>query len=554
MSHPRGTRRDHRCSTSRFRYGEIGSSGALTTRYLAHDIEPSRAPGTSTTWTVDPQPVGDDPVWTLRPSAPGPILAAGSVVEFAVNGIVTPLRPGPTELSIAWVDVPGFADGVATAVIQKIAPLTLSPITFDPTWIPKGQSEAPTLHWGSTGDPTTLELVAPQDVPLDDAVATSMVSPVAVSTSTVFELRALRVSDDAVTVTSATFPVVDFAMASTARIDAPDTELASALCRSADGSVLYVGASDNTNKTQTTTILAFDGTTKAQIARFDDVVLAPPGAAESFESASMWVASTGPGTACGDRDEHEVVVWDVAADHTATKRAAIAQPDGSSFIGMPTPATILAVFTDIEQASRQFSVVEFDPLGVEPPRQVGPTFGGDGSEASFGAFTLLSDPAYIAYLCWLGPKPDVNAPEQSWATVADVVVRKSRIADGALIGQATVGRWALLDFGLSGLFTALAELSDGTMALSVADMSKMAPPVSPDDDPGPPDPTPGITWMPLDDSVTARTTAPRGSSVALSPPSDVPGTWLRYSPNGTDVLIPHATACGSLPPSAPNWA
>ena len=318
-----------------FLYSESTPNGALTTRALAQQITVSSAPETAAAWDVDPRPTGEDPVWTMRPRLPGPILGPGSVVEFAIKGIQSMLRPGPTQLSVAWTNVPGFADGVATAVIQKIAPLALGTISFDPLWIPAGQSVAPTLHWDCHGRPDDTRVVAPHDAPLDEPVATSMVSPVPITTTTVFSLRALRAYDDAIVLTSSTFPIVEFHAVSTGTINPTGGVNASALWQPAGSDALWVGCSSDFGNDLSTSIMQFDGVTKEQVGQIDQVWPEPPGSAKFILGPGMWIdPNVSPGVArVATASDAFVVIWDIGADRKATIRASFAGPANSTFYG-----------------------------------------------------------------------------------------------------------------------------------------------------------------------------------------------------------------------------
>ncbi len=526
-----------------FLYEESTPGGALTTRTLAqHGIKPSPAPQTAAAWSPDPEPTGEDPVWTLRPTAPGPILGPGSVVEFVIDGIVSPLRPGPTQLSVGWVDVPGFAPGVATAVIQKIAPLAVGSIGFEPLWIPKGQTFAPTLSWSTTGDPTTLELVAPHDTPLDDAVATSMVSPVAVTASTEFTMRAMRACDAAVAVGSSTFPVVDFHTTSTGRIDSPDVTEVAAVCQPPGSPLLYVACATDKNLAgnMSASVLIFDAATKAPIAQVDEEWPRPPGAENELMGPSVWIApNVTPGV---DRlamaDEQLVLVWDIAADHTVTKRSSTALPAEAMVLGFGPTGTLAVAIEDIESAARQFTMMEFDPLGVQPPRPMGPALGGDGV---YGGFVLARDGAHVFYVGWIGPVPQGD-DDQKAATPGRLVVRKSRLADATLVDEVTLGTWPFIGFILAVIMVdviVLTEMADGTLAMYAPYVpdppASTDPPTDPPTDPMPAMPS-GVMWMPLDGSGTSTTSSP-GGSFRLASADDGFVIPPQYSPNGTDVVI-----------------
>ncbi len=528
-----------------FLYEESTPGGALTTRDLAHDIKPSPAPQTAAAWGVDPEPAGEDPVWTLRPET-GPILGPGSVVEFVVDGIVSPLRPGPTQLSVGWVDVPGFAPGVATAVIQKLAPLSVAALSFAPTWIPKGQSVAPMLYWSVAGDPTTLELREPCDVVLDEAVATSMLSPVAVSASTDFTMRASRFCDGMVVTRSTTFPVVEFATTSTARI-APtgDETRTTAMCLSHDSRMLYVAGSDDSSETTTScTVTLFDRATLAPVGRIDDLWPAP---SDFFGGLRLSIA---PPSADGvDRlvlaRGGQLAVWDVAEDRSAVRRAFHGLPQGEWLAGVRPSGTVIGVIPapgamGIAGATFfiEFTVVEFDPLGILPSHPLGPPIGTGGI---FSDLTLSGDGEHIVYLGWLGVVPD---PPDDGATPGTVVIRKSRLADGALIDEVHFGTWPRNSFLGSSFVTRFTEMPGRGVLMYIPDD------VSANDPPPPPNLLPdlprGLTLMPLDGSARATALDPTDSiRLYVSDVIDVlPPQYSPVAAGGTPSDLVLATETG----------
>ncbi len=523
-----------------FLYEESTPGGALTTRDLAQKIKVSPSAQTLTSWTVDPEPSGEDPVWTLRPKT-GPILGAGSVAEFEIDSIVSELRPGPTQLSVSWENIPGFAPGVATAVIQKLAPLTVGAMTFDPSWIPTGQSVTPTLSWSTTGDPTTLELVAPHDTPLGNAVATSMVSPVAVSAATEFTMRAMRAADDATAAGSATFTLVSFPFTTSAKLDSPEISEVTAFCQPADSSLLYVACASYKDfaGNASASLLIIDGTTKALVAQIDQEWPRPPGAENELGTPSVWIAPNAtPGV---DRlamlGQQVLLVWDIAADHTVTKRSSTAVSDTLVLGFLPT-GTIAAVVMDIKSPTHQFTVTEFDPLGVQPLRQLGPALGGDGL---YGGFMITRDAEHIVYLGWIGPVPQTE-DDNNAAIPGRLVVRKSRLADGVLVDEVALATWPLADFMVAVMIInmmPLSEMQDDSVVL----YTPFAPPqngsTDPPTDPSEPDPFAplyGLTWMPLDGSGRS-TMSPPGGSFRLNLSGQDAFVPPQYSPNGTDVVI-----------------
>lgn len=116
-------------------------------------------------WTVTPPNKGaQSPTWLLQPASGAAILGPTNTVTFNITNIITTFQAGPTLMIIAYKNVPGYADGSFTLVIEKEAHVYVSTLsaTPNPVVLNKGTGQV-TLSWTASGSQLTL-LPTQQDV------------------------------------------------------------------------------------------------------------------------------------------------------------------------------------------------------------------------------------------------------------------------------------------------------------------------------------------------------------------------------------------------------
>ena len=101
-------------------------------------------------WEVELM-TGTQVQWLLRPRLPE-VLGTGTsgIVEITLRNIVTSFQPGPTLLYVQSLNVPGYADGFLTLLLDKLyEPMRIDYFRLtDPGEVPPGQPlPPPTLEW-----------------------------------------------------------------------------------------------------------------------------------------------------------------------------------------------------------------------------------------------------------------------------------------------------------------------------------------------------------------------------------------------------------------------
>ncbi|AUX37481.1 MULTISPECIES: beta-propeller fold lactonase family protein [Sorangium] len=135
-----------------FVYGATGDSfgfGALTDVTHACKIAP-KAGLNAECWKITKNPNEQAPSWTLQPPEGAPIVGSGvlAIVAFDFTNIVTTYQPGPTAMVIAFANVPGYADGVYTLVLNKVPHVAIDSlkVTPNPTYFRNGTATV-TVSW-----------------------------------------------------------------------------------------------------------------------------------------------------------------------------------------------------------------------------------------------------------------------------------------------------------------------------------------------------------------------------------------------------------------------
>lgn len=398
---------------------------ALTTAQLAESITVAVAQQGGNTWTVDPQPAGANPVWTLTPQDHAVLgVGADGIIELDITGIVSQLPPGTTLLYLQYANIPGYTDGTTTTFITKQPQLQITEFTPIPPWAPPNTTTPVTLNWTVVGDPTSLELAQP--VLKDVTGKTSYPWPSPLDKTTGFSLRAARGS--AVADANTSFEIAEYQIVAQATV-ATDEYVASGdpavLLRSHCWDVLYLLFRQLPAFGKTAGLISVrDSTTGALITTFDaleepedvgGMLLSPP----VVDGADRLVL----GPFMGGKAH----VWDIAEDHSATKVAEVAVPDG---LGVNSRSTLLGfrpggdlVFAGMRRPDSKYAVWQADPLGVQPPER-----------RFFDPYTFYAGHAMA---------PDGNHVVLfGWVPTTDpqhLVIRKVDLTTGAVVDEVAIG-------------------------------------------------------------------------------------------------------------------
>ena len=508
---------------------------ALTSAQLAGQISVTVSAEGTNQWVAPPTPVGENPVWVIHPVV-APVLGTqgASIVELTVGNIVSPVPPGTTQAYLQWAGIPGYADGVATAFIDKIAPVQISELVCDPPWTPEGVAAQPTLRWTTTGVPTSIEVQGPQGNFTVREGETSFTYPVALSHTTRLTLHVEgqgQPVDGHVTFEALTFP----SHYSTPFPGYPTQDPFKVL-RSPRWGVAYAGCFENLLSAAGGQVIVFDASAGTQLAMVDASWSA------KCTTNNMWMS---PPVVDGvDRlavaSNLAIQVWDFAADHTGTRRATLPEVDPS---GMSTRCFGFAASGDLlvgqldgdlsnDVLPTKFSLFKQDPLGVKAasPVQVFPL------PQLTVAFLLTPDQQFLIELAFTGPVrsgTDHNDPEE----IAEVVLRKIRIADGVQIEEVSLGNWYLGVYLLAvgmGVMPQFAFSTDGALYLFFRDG---AADLGPDPLPFATD-GPQLVRVPFDGSSSLKSwTLPAAVAVGTGNlAASLAGQ--QFSPNGIDYFIP----------------
>ncbi|WP_437334368.1 beta-propeller fold lactonase family protein [Sorangium sp. So ce394] len=199
-----------------FVYGATGDTfgyGALTDVANACNIV-AAAGLNADGWTIAANLHGQSPSWTLQPPDGAPIVGSGvqAIVAFDFTNIVTTYQPGPTAMVIAFANVPGYADGVYTLVLNKVPHVAIDwlKVTPNPTYFRNGKATV-TVSWLAR-NATSLTLT--QNYKQLDVTGKTHIPVDLTAESTVLNLVATRpggsvVNRDSATQTATALPVIN---------------------------------------------------------------------------------------------------------------------------------------------------------------------------------------------------------------------------------------------------------------------------------------------------------------------------------------------------------
>ncbi|WP_372501599.1 YncE family protein [Tistrella mobilis] len=162
-------------------------------------------------WGITPETDAQSPYWILTPPSGQSILGTDNAVSFQIEHLVTHFQAGPTLVSLAYKNIPGYQDGVYQILVLKQPHVRIENFTAHPEQSVLHGGEAPvTLSW-QVSDATQLTL---QPLNLDVTNKTS--HQVSITETTQFTLIAegLRPGNvdniDTASCTAYVVPVIDF--------------------------------------------------------------------------------------------------------------------------------------------------------------------------------------------------------------------------------------------------------------------------------------------------------------------------------------------------------